>query len=135
MTVSAQRTINNQGDVARKTPSTSLSPRVLTSLEGHIAESIAGPNAVGAAPANEVVLSRPARAVVAILSTITATGAAGAILRPIAGTHYNLIGSDANGVARLVNPSAVDFTLETWLVLYQPDEPEETVGGQSSVTP
>ena len=46
-----------------------------------------------------------------------------------------MVGSNAVGVAELTNPSAVDFTLETWLVLYQPDEPEETIGGQSSVTP
>jgi len=133
MTVATDRTINNLGDTGRKTPSTTLSPRVLTSLEGVILESIAGPNAVGAAPANVVTLARPARAIVAVLSTVTATGAAGAILRPIAGTHYTVVLANAAGVAELTNPSAVNFAAETWLVAYQPDEPEETIGGQSSV--
>ena len=135
MTVSADRTLNNQGDTQRKTPSTTLSPRVLTSLEGIIAEKITGPDAVGAAPANVRTLSRPATEVVSILSYVTATGGAGAVLAPIEATHWTLIGSNVAGVAQLTNPSIVDFKLETWLVLYKPDDPEETIGGQSSITP
>jgi len=135
MTVAADRTINNSSDTGRKTPSTTLSPRVLTSLEGSVQESIAGPNAVGAAPANVVVLSRPARAIQSIQSYVTATGVAGAVLFPLPTTHWVALLSNVNGVAQLTNPSIVDFSAETWVVTYQPDDAEETIGGQSSITP
>jgi hypothetical protein len=135
MTVAADRTITNSSDTERKYPSTTLSPRVLTSLEGSVQESIAGPDAVGAAPANVVTLSRPARAIQSIQSYVTATGVAGAVLFPLSGTHWNAVLSNAAGVAQLTNPSIVDFSAETWVVTYQPDDAEETVGGQTTVTP
>ena len=134
MTVATGRTINNQGDTTRKVPSTKLSPRVLTSLEGVVVEKITGPDAVGAAPANARVLSRPATEVVSILSYVTSSGAAGAVLAPIEATHWTLLGSNVDGVAELTNPSIVDFKLETWVVTYKLDEPEETIGGQSAIS-
>jgi len=117
MTVATDRTIDNALDVGRKIPATALELRV---------EKIAGPDAVGAAPANAVTLSQRASSIVDIRSTVTASGAAGAVLAPLAGTHYGLQG------AVLTNPSAVDFSAETWLVTYLADADQ---GGQSSVTP
>lgn len=134
MTVDSSRTLDNATDVGRKVPSTSVSPRLLTELKGVFPESITGPDAVGAAPANVVTLSHPAEEIVAILSTVTASGAAGAILRPIEGTHYNLA-NNSQGVAELTNPSAVDFTTETWLVLYRRQTRDRDFGGQSTVSP
>jgi len=135
MTVPAARTLDNSIDVGRKIPSSALSATVLTELEGTVQEKIVGPDAVGAAPANVRVLSRPVHSIVSILSVVTATGAAGAILAPIDGTHFELLASNADGVGQLTNPSAVDFKLETWIVTYKADAPAETQGGDSSVTP
>lgn len=136
MTVAANRTIDNSIDVGRKVPTTSLADRVLTSLEGHVVESLAGPDAVGAAPANKIVLSRPATEIAFIMSYVTATGAAGAILFPIDGTHWNFVGEDPQegGNASLTNPSITDFSAETWVVAYRPLQAEGTIGGQSSVS-
>ena len=114
-----QQAIDNSLDVQRRWPDTSQQ-RTSTKLTG--------PDAVGAAPANVINLPEAAVRIVNIQSVVTATGAAGAILAPIEGTHYLLV----NGGTQLRNPSAVDFTLETWTVEY---DRASVAGGNSQVTP
>ena len=112
-------TITNALDVGRKIPASALESAKVK---------LAGPDAVGAAPANVINLPEAAERIIDVRSTVTASGAAGAILAPIEGTHYELI---QNGT-QLRNPSAVDFSAETWLIEY---ERRADQGGQSSVTP
>jgi len=138
MTVDATRTINNDLDVGRKIPASALSTQVLLELEGAVIEKVVGPDDTAAGdPADRVELSRPAVSVIAILSYVTATGATSAVaLAPIEGTHWDLTPTGPNGVGVLVNPHATaDFSAETWIVIYKADAPDETQGGQSSVTP
>jgi len=119
MTVPASRTITNSSDVGRKIPESALAQTQVK---------LTGPDAVGAAPANVIDLPERAARIICIQSTVTATGAAGAVLVPIAGTHYELIAAGT----KLKNPSAVDFSAETWVIDY---EREADQGGQSTVTP
>lgn len=136
MTVPASRTINNLSDTQRKTPSTTLSPRVLTSLEGVIVESLVGPGVAGV-----VTLSRPARGVPVLVLAHDGAGALevggvapAAVAVPVVPTHFTFVNRNPAGVAEITEVGGRDYSGSTLVVFYQPDDPEETVGGQTTVS-
>jgi len=112
-------TLTNFSDTGRKIPDTALAAAKVK---------LTGPDNLAATPANIIQLPEAAERIIDVRSTVTASGAAGAVLVPIEGTHYQLSGDGLS----LTNPSGVDFSAETWLIEY---ERSAVAGGQSSVTP
>jgi len=54
---------------------------------------------------------------------------------PVIPTHFTFLNRNAAGVAQLTEVNGRDYSGSTLVVFYQPDEPEETIGGQTTVTP
>lgn len=127
MTVSADRTLDNYGDTARKIPASALAPSVLTGLA---IERIVGP----AADAT-VQLSLPAESVALILAHLTADGKAGVnALAPIEGTDYSVVLEGAtSGVCEITEGASVSRATETWTVFYVPKAVDPTPGGQTTI--
>jgi len=135
MTVATGRTIDNLKDTGRKIPSTALSPRMLTSLEGVIVESLVGP-AAGLA----VELSNPAVGTPVLIlahdgvGALEAGGAAPAAVGvPVVPTHFTFVTKNINGVAQLTEANARDYSGSILVVVYKQDSPDETTGGQTTV--
>jgi hypothetical protein len=135
-------TVDNFLDTGRKIPTTVVADRIATSkdagvrLGSPVMEKITGP---GVAPAT-VNLSRPASRIAHVMSFTTATGVAstggGKKEHLTETTDYTVTRRDAvTGNAKLKNAVAVDYSAETWIVTYQPDEAEGTIGGQSASIP
>lgn len=130
MTVAADRTVNNLADVARKWPTEALADRVLTSLEGVVLEVLPAGPGIGAT----VKLSKPAKpGSIPFLVTRTSAGALGAVALPVVTTHFTFSARDTTGVAAITG--VVNLSANALAVFYSPDEPNGTIGGQSSLVP
>jgi hypothetical protein len=132
--VSGARTIDNFGDTERTIPASAIDPQALAGLA---LEKITGPTASG-----KVSLSKPAIAIAAVMSYVTATGDLVAVegapnvvnAFKLEGTHFSAVLNDPiSGVATLTELSAADKSANTWVVLYTPYEAPVTQGGDSSV--
>ena len=129
MTVSAERTVDNARDTGRKWPTTTLAERVLTAKEGVVLELLPGTNATAIALAEAVCPGTT----IYVLSFITASGLPattpdGALLNLTAG--FTSVNKNAAGVGE-ITPTG-NQSPNTLLVAYSPDQPEGTIGGQSS---
>jgi hypothetical protein len=136
MTVATARTINNDKDVARKIPTSALSPNVLTEAEGVAFERITGPGVAGT-----VVLSRPASAILYILAdnnagAFAAGGAAPAALVVPPVTDFTLTQQNANGVAALTEASSGggrNYSTSKLAIWYRALVAADVMGGASTV--
>lgn len=127
MTVANARTINNDGDTSRKWPTTALAEKVLTAAEGVVVRLLPGTNATPIALDQPISPGTP----VFVLAFVTASGAPALKTLLQAPTDFTVVEANANGVGQ-ITPVA-DQSLNTLLVAYSPDQPEGTIGGQSSV--
>jgi hypothetical protein len=126
-------TIDNSADVARKIPSTVIADMVATSKDAGVrigspvVERITGPAANAT-----VTLQRPISKVVAIKSFVTATGADSAKPNLTETTDFTVTKKDATtGKGTLKEALGTNYSAATWIVFYQADEAEGTIGGQS----
>lgn len=136
MTVPAERTLDNSIDVSRKAPTTALADKVLTGDEGVVIESVVGPGIAGF-----VELSQPAVSVAYVLVHDGAGDWAPGGVAPAAvpvpvldGTHFTVALESVNGVLRLTESGARDYSGSTLIVAYSPKQAEGTIGGQSTVS-
>lgn len=131
MTVAADRTIDNLADTGRTTPMSALAPKVLSADEGTVQRVLPG-TAIGVPIALDQPIS-PGTQVIA-LAFVAATGAPALKQLLLAPVDFTVIEADANGVGT-ITPVGASQALNTLLVTYSPNQPDGTVGGQSSVSP
>jgi hypothetical protein len=129
MTVATGRTINNDNDVGRTIPSTSLSPRMLTKREGVVTRLLPGTNAAAIALDQAIAPG----STVFVLAFVTASGAPAIKTLLQAPADFTVVESNAAGVG-VITPTG-DQSLNTLLIHYSPEQPDETIGGQTTVTP
>lgn len=128
MTVGADRTIDNTQDTSRKYPTTALAEKVLTAAEGVVVRLLPGTNAAPIALDQPISPGTP----VFMLAFVTASGAPAAKTLLQAPTDFTVIEKGAPSGVGVLTPTG-DQSANTLLVAYSPDQPEGTIGGQSSV--
>ena len=128
MTVPTARTVDNARDTGRKWPTTTLAERVLTAKEGVVIELLPGAGIGVAIPLKEPICPGT---VVYVVAFVTATGAVAAKALLQAPTDFDVVNKNPQGVGQLAAAGASQAA-NTLLIAYSPDQPEGTIGGQSS---
>ena len=120
------QTLDNDRDVSRKWPESSIGDALLTEAQGSNIEILPGTN-------NAVIeLLRPIAQLAFVLAYVTATGA-GAVKTLLLPADFAVSPQNANGKGEIT--PATNQSANTLIIVYKAIPAPDFIGGQSSIAP